>query len=178
MECVLIERPTMTYTLVPEPEGRDAEIERLLDRAFGPGRFAKTGERVRERGARLERRLSRVILRGDEIVGVCRLWRIAIGGADALFLGPLAIAPEHQEQGLAMQLIHEAARACQSEADAVIVVGTPRRFNKAGFVQVPAGRVALPGPADPARFMWLETRAGGLDRVSGAISAPRDASPA
>jgi predicted N-acetyltransferase YhbS len=41
-------------TIVAEKPEHDAAIERVLDRAFGPGRFAKTSERVRERGARLE----------------------------------------------------------------------------------------------------------------------------
>ncbi|MEQ1819977.1 MAG: N-acetyltransferase, partial [Terricaulis sp.] len=61
----------MGHTLTAEkPEHADA-IERVLARAFGPGRYAKTSERVRERGAILEPALTRVALNDDgDVAGV------------------------------------------------------------------------------------------------------------
>ncbi|HET6971702.1 MAG TPA: N-acetyltransferase, partial [Phenylobacterium sp.] len=41
-------RPAPAHVFVNETQGHAADIEALLNRAFGPGRFAKVSERVRE----------------------------------------------------------------------------------------------------------------------------------
>jgi predicted N-acetyltransferase YhbS len=162
----------MAYTLVAErPEHADA-IERVLDRAFGPGRYAKTSERVRERGAHFEPGLSRVALNqvGD-VVGVCRIWRAAAGGR-VYFLGPLAVDPSAQAAGLGLAMTRDAVAACRSiGGGGVVLVGAERFFRPLGFTIVPPGRVTLPGPVDPKRLLWLELKPGGLDSVHGEIDA-------
>ena len=40
-------------------------------------------------------------------------------------------------------------------------------------VAVPAGRLALPGPVDPARLLWLELVEGASAEVAGPLSAAR-----
>ena len=65
----------MAHTLAAETSAHAAQIEGVLDRAFGPGRYAKTSERVRERGARHELALSRVAVNeAGEVIGVCRIY--------------------------------------------------------------------------------------------------------
>lgn len=165
----------MAYTLVAEKAEHGAGIETVLDRAFGPGRFAKTSERVRERGAVAEPALSRVAL-GDagDVIGVCRIWRVH-AGASAYFLGPLAVEPGAQSGGLGLALVRDAVNACRAAAGAggIVTVGAERFFAPLGFSVVPKGRVQLPGPVDPARLLWLELRPGGLDKVEGEVKAPR-----
>ncbi len=164
----------MGHTLTAEkPEHADA-IERVLARAFGPGRYAKTSERVRERGAVLEPSLTRVALNGDsDVVGVCRIWRVE-AGAPVFFLGPLAVDPSEQAAGAGLALVRDSIAACRaSGGSGVILVGAERFFRPAGFTVVPAGRVTLPGPVDPARLLWLALRPGGLDKVHGELSAPK-----
>jgi predicted N-acetyltransferase YhbS len=161
-------------TLVSErPEHLDA-VGQVLDRAFGPGRFAKASERVRERGAVFEPSLSRVALDEEgEAIGCCRIWRVGIGGGQAHFLGPLAVDPTAQHHGLGARLVQDVLAACRmAGASCVILVGAESFFRPLGFSVVPAGRVTLPGPVDPARLLWTELRPGGLDRISGAIDAP------
>lgn len=164
----------MAHTLTAEkPEHRDA-IERVLARAFGPGRFAKTSERVRERGAEPEPALTRVALDEDgEVAGVCRIWRVE-AGAPVYFLGPLAVDPSKQSAGLGLALVHEAVAACRaSGGSGIILVGAEPFFRPAGFTVVPKGRLVMPGPVDPARFLWLALRPGGLDKVEGEITGPK-----
>jgi len=160
--------------IVAEKPEHAALIERVLDRAFGPGRFAKTSERVRERGAHLESALSRVALDdAGEVIGVCRIWRVK-AGVELFFLGPLAVDPAAQATGLGLKLTREAVTACRaSGGNGVVLVGAERFFRPLGFSVIPKDRLALPGPVDPARFLWLELRPGGLDKAYGAISAPR-----
>ena len=70
----------MAYTLVAEKPEHASAVDAVLDRAFGPGRHAKTSERVRERGAAFEPSLSRVALNdAGEVIGVCRIWRAEAG---------------------------------------------------------------------------------------------------
>lgn len=167
-------RASMAYTLVAEkPEHHDA-IERVLDRAFGPGRHAKTSERVRERGAELEPALTRVALsESGAVVGVCRIWRVD-AGAPMFFLGPLAVDPSEQSAGLGLTLVREAVAACRaSGGNGVVLIGAEKFFRPVGFTLVPKDRLVMPGPVDPARFLWLALRPGGLDKVSGPLGPPR-----
>jgi predicted N-acetyltransferase YhbS len=159
--------------IVAEKPEHAAAIERVLDRAFGPGRFAKTSERVRERGARLEPALSRVALDDTgEIVGVCRIWRVR-AGAELFFLGPLAVDPAAQASGLGLTLTREAVTACRvSGGNGVVLVGAERFFRPLGFSIVPKDRLSLPGPVDPLRFLWLELRPGALDKAFGELRGP------
>lgn len=163
----------MAATLSAEKPEHAEAIERVLDRAFGPGRFAKTSERVRERGAVPEPRLSRVALNADgEVIGVCRIWRVE-AGAPLYFLGPLAVDPAAQSAGLGLQMVQDCVAACRAVgASGIVLVGAERFFRPAGFTLVPAERVSLPGPVDPKRLLWLEIRPGGFDKVHGELKAP------
>ena len=165
----------MAYSLIAEKPECAEGIERVLDRAFGPGRHAKTSERVRERGAHLEPALSRVALNdADDLVGVCRIWRVEAGGVELFFLGPLAVDPDERSAGLGLALSRDAVAACRAiGGNGVVLVGAERFFRPLGFSVVPKDRVTLPGPTDPARLLWTELRPGGLDKVQGELVAPR-----
>ncbi len=81
---------SMAHTIIAEKREFAEAIERVLDRAFGPGRFAKTSERVREAGAVLEPSLTRIALDDEgEVAGVCRIWRVE-AGEPLFFLGPVS----------------------------------------------------------------------------------------
>ncbi len=160
-------------TLVAElPEHREA-IERVLDAAFGPGRFAKTSERVRECCAIAEPSLTRVSLDdAKRVIGVCRIWRVS-AGQQFYFLGPLAVDPAAQAAGLGLTLVRETVAACRAKGgNGIVLVGAERFFKPIGFSVVPANTLSLPGPVDPARLLWLELRRGGLSNARGQIGAP------
>lgn len=165
----------MGIELVAERPEHAAAIEHVLDRAFGPGRFAKTSERVRERGAAAEPSLSRVALSDGVVAGVCRISRVSVGAGSAYFLGPLAVDPASQHHGLGAALTRGALGACRAAraAGAIILVGAEPFFKPIGFSVVPAGRVSLPGPVDAKRLLWLELYPGGIDHIAGEIKAPR-----
>ncbi|MEZ5958868.1 MAG: N-acetyltransferase [Hyphomonadaceae bacterium] len=164
----------MAYTLTAEKPEHAEAIEQVLARAFGPGRFAKTSERVRERGAAPEPSLTRVALSEEgEVIGVCRIWRVE-AGEPLYFLGPLAVDPSQQSAGLGIALVRDCVAACRaSGGSGLILVGAEPFFRPAGFTIVPKDRLAMPGPVDPARFLWLALRPGGLDKVEGEITAPK-----
>lgn len=163
----------MGYSLIAEKPECAGAIERVLERAFGPGRFAKTSERVRERGARLEPSLSRVALNdAGNVVGVCRIWRVE-AGVPLFFLGPLAVDPDERSAGLGVALTRDAVAACRAMGgNGIVLVGAEKFFRPVGFMIAPKDRVTLPGPVDPARLLWLELRPGGLDKAHGELGAP------
>lgn len=164
----------MTDRLVPERPEHAADAERVLNRAFGPGRFVKSSERVRERGAVFEPTLSRVALdESGRVTGVCRIWRVGINGSALYFLGPLAVDPGAQRAGLGAALVQAAIDAVRAlGAAGIVVVGAESFFRPLGFVLTPPGQISLPGPFDAGRLLWLELARGGFSGVHGEIGAP------
>jgi predicted N-acetyltransferase YhbS len=165
-----------SHHLVPDDLRFDAPLETVLDAAFGPGRFSKVSERVREFST-LDRALSRVAVKDGAPIGCCRIYRIRIGETPALFLGPLAVAPDAQGAGLGQALVAASLEACEASGlGGVIVVGQPWMFEPFGFTRVPDGRVIMPGPTEARRFQWRALKNGGLEKLEGAVRAPRAAS--
>jgi hypothetical protein len=90
------------FTLAPGANSDHDRIERLLDICFGLGRRAKTSYRLRE-GERAVDGLSFVARAGQvELAGAISYWRVFIGerAVPALLLGPLAVHPNLQGQGI------------------------------------------------------------------------------
>ena len=143
-------------------------VDDLIDRAFGPGRFAKTAERLRE-GNRLRADLSICAWDGDRLAGAVRLWPIMIGEARVLFLGPFAVDDAWRNQGLGRTLIRRAGALADAAGElAILLVGDAAYFGPLGYDRVPRGRVVLPGPVDPARVMW-RAGPGGPPDLSGPV---------
>lgn len=137
--------------LVNEAAAHAAEIEALLDRAFGPGRFAKVSERVRE-FADFAPELSFCAVEAGKVVGVVRMWRVAAGDQPIVFLGPLAVEQSERRHGLGAQLVERACQASEAAGEAaVVLVGDAAYFERVGFTIAPD--VALPGPVDPKRVL-------------------------
>ena len=146
-----------------------AAVEALIDRAFGPGRYAKTAERLRE-GSAHRPDLSVTAWDGDVLVGTVRLSPVRIGETPALLLGPIAVDPSRRGAGIAQAMSLEAClRATAVGAELIVLVGEERLFGPLGFVRPEPGRVVMPGPVDPRRVFVRELRAGALEGVSGTV---------
>ena len=160
--------------IIPEtPQKHAAAIERLYDKTFGPGHFAKTAERLREGTVSLPA-LSRVALQDGKLIGACRLWPIEVGAARvaAIFVGPVAIDPDFQGQRLGLSVTGEALEAATKAGwGAAIIVGAPDYFGELGFEAVKPGRLTLPGPQDPSRIM-VRKLAGDPDGLNGIVQVP------
>ena len=155
--------------LVLEPEGPDdAEaIQHLNARVFGPGRFARSAYRIREQ-ADPDPRLSFVARVGTLLVGAVAMTPIVIGKAPALLLGPLIVEPVFRSQGIGEALVTRALEAAKAAGGKlVILVGDEPYYARMGFKPVPAGRMELPGPVDPARILYCELAPGALEGAVG-----------
>jgi predicted N-acetyltransferase YhbS len=159
----------LSLTILPETDDDAAPIERLHERTFGPGRYAKSAYRLRERIAhRLE--LSFTARVGTLLVGSVRLSPIRVGATKALLLGPLTIEPPFRERGIGYALIERALAEAKARGHALVVlVGDEPYYGKSGFKRIPKGRAIMPGPVDPARLLVCELAEGAFADVSGPI---------
>ncbi|MBE7202995.1 MAG: N-acetyltransferase, partial [Parafilimonas terrae] len=162
----VIESP---FRLRDERSGDVLAREALLDAAFGAGRLAKTSERLRE-GRLPAEGLSFVATVDGEVAGTLRFWHIEAGCQPVLLLGPLAVAARHRSLGLGGALMrHGLARAKKFGHEAVILVGDAPYYGRFGFTRLPEGKLRMPGPVDPARFVGLDLVPGTLARAEGRI---------
>jgi predicted N-acetyltransferase YhbS len=153
-------------------EERAADVdarEALLDAAFGPARFEKTCERLRE-GRMPALGLSFVATKGAALVGTLRLWRVEAGDREALMLGPLAVAAECRSAGIGRALIeHGLQRAQKLGHESVILVGDAPYYGRFGFSRAHTLGLTLPGPVDENRFLGLELVPGALAGAKGRV---------
>ncbi len=146
-----------------------AAIERLVHAAFGPGRFAKAAERLRETNHVLAE-LSVVAWSGETLAGCVRQWPIRVGGRPVVFLGPIAVDPAWRHHGLGGALVERACDAAQAAGhELILLVGDLPFFGPQGFAMVPPGRVILPGPADPRRVLARALKPAALDDLAGIV---------
>lgn len=146
--------------------------EALLDTCFGPSRFSKTCERLRE-GRLPATGLALSAVENGRLVGTVRLWHVSAGlSCPALMLGPLAVNPEIQSCGLGGRLMRDALlRAAALHHQAVLLVGDAPYYARFGFSTAHTDDLWLPGPYERQRFLSLELVPGALAGVKGLVSA-------
>ena len=154
---------------------RPADIkarEALLDRAFGPSRFAKTCERLRE-GRLPAEGLSLAAHDGQRLVGTIRFWHIAAGpGRPALLLGPVTVDEASRGSGLGAALVREGlSRARVLGHEAALLVGDAPYYGRFGFRAAATAGLDLPGPFERERFLGLDLAPGALEGARGLVSA-------
>lgn len=159
----------LQLTILPETLGDALAIERLHERTFGPGRYARSAFRIREgRGHMLD--LSFTARIGTLMVGSIRLTPICIGETKALLLGPLTVEPPFRSRGVGSALMTRSLNEAKAQGyKLVVLVGDEPYYAKAGFKRIPKGLVKMPGPVDPARLLVHELSEGAFEGVSGLI---------
>ena len=133
-------------------------VDALIARAFGPGRYAKASERVRE-FAQFAPELSVCAWSadskgGERLLGCARMWRVRVGAVPVTFLGPFAVEQGERSAGFGARMIE---RACEAAAAAgethVVLVGDEAYFSRVGFARAAGRQVVMPGPVDPRRVL-------------------------
>ena len=128
-------------------------VDGLIAMAFGPGRYAKAAERLREHNLPITK-LSFVARYDGQIVGCVRQWPVHIGGRPAVLLGPFAVDPAWRSRGLGAALIEQAVTAAtEAGHDVILLVGDEPYFGRLGFKVAP--EIRMPGPVDQRRVLVL-----------------------
>jgi predicted N-acetyltransferase YhbS len=168
----------VALTILPETPADAEIIERLHERTFGPGRYARTAFRIRE-GASHLLDLSFTARIGTLLVGSVRLTPVRIGTSGALLLGPLTVEPPFRRRGIGLALMQRAlAEARRQGHRLVVLVGDEPYYARAGFRRVAKGQARMPGPVDPTRLLVAELTEGAFAGVSGLVRPQQEAAQA
>lgn len=103
------------------------------------------------------------------LAGAIRFWPVLVGGAPALLLGPVAVHPTRQGEGLGARLIRESLDiGAQSGWTRSLLVGDEPYYSRFGFRTLTG--VEMPPPTNPARVLGYEIVQGAWNGVSGSVS--------
>lgn len=143
------------FGIRPEQQDDWWEVEALYDLCFAPGREALSSYRLRDDVPPVAG-LSLVARDGQEILaGAIRFWPVHVGDHDALLLGPVAVHPTHQGEGLGGYLIHEALIIGRDKGwHRVMLVGDAPYYQRFGFTRLHG--VGMPPPTNPERILGME----------------------
>jgi predicted N-acetyltransferase YhbS len=130
------------------------EVEALYDLCFAPGREALSSYRLRDDVEKVAELCLTARDPDGILAGAIRIWPVLVGDAPALLLGPVAVHPTRQGEGLGGLLIAASLdRAAQRGWDRVILVGDAPYYQRFGFEKL-AG-VDMPPPTNPDRVLGL-----------------------
>lgn len=145
------------------------EVEALFDLCFAPGREALSSYRLRDGVAPVAELC--LVLRDDQgILGAAiRFWPVCVAGQAALLLGPVAVHPTRQGEGLGGYVIFESlARARALNWERVLLVGDEPYYSRFGFRRLDG--VAMPPPTNPERVLGVELIPGAWADVCGRVT--------
>lgn len=145
------------------------EVEALFDLCFAPGREALSSYRLRDGVAPIDG-LSLVARDSDRILaGAIRFWPVCVGGVPVLLLGPVAVHPTRQGEGLGGFLIREGLAAARKSGWArVMLVGDASYYGRFGFSRL--RDVQMPPPTNPERVLGQALTPSAWDRVTGYVT--------
>jgi predicted N-acetyltransferase YhbS len=147
------------------------EVEALYDLCFAPGREALSSYRLRDDVEPI-RALS--LIARDDTATLCaaiRYWPVQIGRHIALLLGPIAVHPTHQGEGLGGLLIYESlGSAAMHGWSRVMLVGDAPYYNRFGFTKL--DQIEMPPPTNPDRVLGLDLLPDAWAGVAGKVRRP------
>lgn len=146
------------------------EVEALYDLCFAPGREALSSYRLRDNVPPVSG-LSMVARDEQDILaGAIRYWPVRVGAHDALLLGPVAVHPTHQGEGLGGFLIRESlALAKPLGWTRVLLVGDAPYYGRFGFEKLDG--VKMPPPTNPERVLGFSLTQNAWNAVRGDVTS-------
>jgi len=164
------------FRLMQERPGDGPEVEWLLDLAFAPGRGALSSYQLREGVPPIAELCTVARDEYDVLAGCIRYWPVEIGAArlPALLLGPVAVHPTRQGEGLGALLIGETlALAAGLGWTRVLLVGDAPYYARFGFTAEFTGALDFPKPYNPSRLLGKELATGAFQGCSGLVQSWR-----
>ena len=158
-------------TIRGEEAGDRGAVRRVNETAFEDADEADLVDKLRSAGAMTLSLLA--VLNGDVVAhGV---WSPVVVAPDSedlrvLGLGPVAVQPEFQRQGVGTALVREGLRQCLNMGyAAVFVLGHPLYYPRFGFAIASGRGLRYEHDAPDEAFMVLELVDGALDGVKGTV---------
>lgn len=158
------------FQLDTQKPGHAADIEPLLDGAFGPNRQNKQSYTYRD-GIEDLPGLRFVALEEDALIGTIRFWPVLIGAtaASAILLGPLGVQKGRQGEGIGAALIEHGLQAAREQGHQIcLLVGPLTYYGRFGFAPAEPHGILMPGEA-PHRLLVRELENDALAGVRGDV---------
>lgn len=160
--------------LAPETADDWWEVEALYDLCFAPGRSALSSYRLRD-GVDPIAQLCLTARDPDGVLaGAVRNWPVRIGVHDAVLLGPIAVHPTRQGEGVASLLMQQCLMQARDNGWArIMLVGDAPYYRRFGFEKLHE-EIEMPPPTNPERVLGAALQDGAWDNVRGTVVALRD----
>lgn len=152
------------------------EVEALYDLCFAPGRTALSSYRLRD-GVDPVAKLCFTARDNDgTLAGVIRNWPVHVGDRLAILLGPVAVHPTRQGEGVGGILMRKVLnRAHDLGWSRVMLVGDYPYYKRFGFF--PLKGVLMPPPTNPDRVLGYDLAPGAWVGVHGDVTQAPDCNP-
>ena len=131
-------------------------IEKLLDEAFGPGRYARTAYRYREKH-NLISEYSYIYQDNKQLLASISFSQIFINNINkGLLLGPLAVKPGHDGKGYGVALVETTIKLIKKSKkyNFIVLIGDIDYYRRFNFKQI-LQPLNLVGPVNPNRVLIL-----------------------
>jgi len=146
--------------LAPIAAAEPADVENLLDAAFGPDRHGRTAYKLR---AGVETLPGLSLAAFDEtgaLVGTLQCWPVELATADGrrvplVLVGPVAVRPDRQRDGIGRKLMDAMLDAADGGlADSLVLIGDPEYYERFfGFTARWTRDWEVPGPVERHRLL-------------------------
>lgn len=157
------------FTIATETAEDFWEVEALYDLCFAPGREALSSYRLRDGVAKVAALSLTARDSGGILAGAIRVWPVRVGLAPALLIGPIAVHPTRQGEGLGAILITECLDRARTDGWArAMLVGDPPYYGRFGFHRL--DQIRMPPPTNPERVLGLDLQAGAWRGVVGDVT--------
>ena len=148
-----------------EHAGDVSEIRELNQHAFGQSQEGNIVDALRSNGAVL---LSLVATLDGQVVGHILYSPVSLSGVDGAALGPMAVLPQHQRQGIGSKLVEAGNRRLkESGCPFIIVVGHANFYPRFGFKPARTCGITCEWELPDEAFMVLTLDHAKMDGVSG-----------
>ncbi len=156
------------YEICPETPTDEPEVEGLYDLCFAPGRTALSSYRLRDGVPRVAELCLVLRAAGGTLMAAIRFWPVRVDDLPVLLLGPIAVHPTAQGEGLGGLLMRDSlTRARQIGFDRVLLVGDAPYYRRFGFQRL--NDVVMPPPTNPDRVLGLELTPDAWVNVTGPV---------
>lgn len=128
-------------------------VEALLNAAFGTDRHKRTAYRLRT-GSDPIAALSFAIIDNEQPIACIQCWSVGIESIRLILVGPVAVHPDCQNEGLGTRLMHYMlAEAHQIGERPMVMVGDAVYYGRFGFSADATAGWQMPGPWEPHRLL-------------------------
>lgn len=132
------------------------KIIKLLYKSFGPGKFARSVYRLREKNDR-DTEFSYIYELNNQILSSISYYKTYLNNdINGLLLGPLAVDPEHRGKGYGVELVKYTIALIKKTTtyDFILVIGDYHYYEKFGFKKI-NNTFSFYGPVNSEKVLIL-----------------------